>query len=91
VDHPGLLEYSCDLHTNIMPVASLKVELPVRQDSSSNGSKKQQQQCNGEVLDSLLKGRPLITLAFSDMMVSVGGEGKGKKWNYAWCQSLQGK
>jgi hypothetical protein len=61
-----LLQYSCDLQTSVMPVAPMQITLP-----SSSDPQQQQQQQHPEVLDVLLNGKPLMCLAFSDMVVSV--------------------
>eukprot|EP00878_Enallax_costatus_P036898 GHUV01041495.1.p2 GENE.GHUV01041495.1~~GHUV01041495.1.p2 ORF type:complete len:110 (-),score=30.91 GHUV01041495.1:270-599(-) len=72
-EYPGLLQYSCDLQTNVMPVAPMQIDLPKRySSSSSSASKQQKQQQHPEVLDTLLSGKPLVCLAFSDMLVSLG-------------------
>jgi hypothetical protein len=60
--HPGLLKYACDLATAIMPVPAVRVLLPPR--APGEGSTE-----GGEVLDLVLGGRPLVALAFSDMVV----------------------
>jgi hypothetical protein len=78
LEHPGLLQYSCDLQTSVMPVAPMQIELPQSHDwqqqqqqhaAKQRQAKQQQQQRHPGVLDLLLGGKPLLCLAFSDMEV----------------------
>lgn len=71
-DHPDLLKYSCDLQTNVMPVTPIKIEMHHSNDDQQQRQQKQKGTSSqgGEDLDSLLGGKPLVALAFSDMVVS---------------------
>ncbi|KAF6253095.1 hypothetical protein COO60DRAFT_1703985 [Scenedesmus sp. NREL 46B-D3] len=83
LEHPGLLQYSCDLQTSVMPVAPMRIQLPHShewqqqqqhkhsQQSMQQPKQQQQQQQHPEVLDLLLGGKPLVCLAFSDMEMHV--------------------
>ncbi|WIA32718.1 hypothetical protein OEZ86_005904 [Tetradesmus obliquus] len=83
LEHPGLLQYSCDLRTSVMPVAPMTIQLPSSQDwqqqqqqqtkqqRTQQQQQQQQQQQHPEVLDLLLGGKPLVCLAFSDMEMRV--------------------
>eukprot|EP00877_Chromochloris_zofingiensis_P000521 jgi/Chrzof1/1046/Cz01g38110.t1 len=62
VDYPDLVKYSCALHTNIMPISPIKVELPQRDSNELQSS---------ELLDSVLGGRPVLALAFNNMLMTV--------------------
>lgn len=62
MDYPDLVKYSCALHTNIMPISPIKVELPQRDSNELQSS---------ELLDSVLGGRPVLALAFNNMLVGV--------------------
>lgn len=71
-EYPALLQYSCDLQTNVMPVSPMQVTLPAspQQQQQQQQRSKQKPQQHPEVLDLLLNGKPLMCLAFSDMVVS---------------------
>eukprot|EP00879_Flechtneria_rotunda_P014051 GHRR01014679.1.p1 GENE.GHRR01014679.1~~GHRR01014679.1.p1 ORF type:complete len:322 (+),score=113.59 GHRR01014679.1:150-1115(+) len=97
LEHPGMLQYSCDLHTNIMAVQPISVQLPASTSSplpgnllalNSGSSKKEKgtsssderRQQHPEVLDLLLSGKPLLCLAFSDMVASIWSLGRRTAW-----------
>lgn len=85
LEHPGLLQYSCDLQTSVMPVQPMQIQLPDSHDWQQQQQQQQRKQCgkagrqqqqqHPEVLDLLLSGKPLVCLAFSDMVVSKQGSG----------------
>ncbi len=72
-EYPALLQYSCDLQTNVMPVSPMQVTLPAspqQQQQQQEQRRSKQKPQHLEVLDLLLNGKPLMCLAFSDMVVS---------------------
>jgi hypothetical protein len=80
MEHPALLQYSCDLVTRVMPVAPLRLVLPEidkQQSGTAAGvstagaaaAAAADSAGGGEVLDTLLHGRPLLCLAFNNMEV----------------------
>ncbi|KAF8067121.1 NDX1 [Scenedesmus sp. PABB004] len=80
-EHPGLLQYSCDLATRVMPVAPMRVLLPDSHEAAGSGGRGGRGAApaaaaagrapHPEVLDLLLNGWPLACLAFSDMVMRV--------------------
>ncbi|GBF90992.1 hypothetical protein Rsub_03847 [Raphidocelis subcapitata] len=85
-EHPGLLKYSCDLQTAVMPVSPIAIDLHHSGggDGQQHEREREQQRWRpwgrreqaaggggGEAVDALLCGRPLVTLAFSDMVMKV--------------------
>jgi hypothetical protein len=81
LEHPSLLQYSCDLQTSVMPVTPLQVVLPDTDNTSSSGGGQARSSSSSsgvssshpELLNTLLSGKPLVALAFSDMKVGVAG------------------
>jgi hypothetical protein len=59
-DHPGLVHYTCKMHANIRPMPTLK---DVRPSSGTEAS--------DEDVSTVLKGKPLLCLAFEDLVMSV--------------------
>ena len=67
-DFPGLLKYSLRLMTKVRFLKPVQVRLPqlrCLEDEKNNGGG------GGEVLDSVLGGRPLLCMAFDDMEMQV--------------------
>lgn len=60
LDQPGLLQYACQLQTNIRPSSAAKVSTP--------GDAKDS---NLEVMAGVLGGRPILALCFEDMKMKV--------------------
>ena len=78
-DCPSLLKYACALLTNVRPVAPATITLPALPSTSAGTAggartkQRQQQQREEEeagLVWAVLGGRPLVALAFDDMMVS---------------------
>lgn len=59
VDHPGLLHYTCKMLANIRPAPGIRA---VQGEAQGNVA---------EDVSSVLKGKPLICLAFSDLVMRV--------------------
>jgi len=57
---PKLLKYACRLDTNVRPVKPLKLHFEAEEDPE-----------NDELMTAVLKGRPLCSLLFDDMTMSV--------------------
>jgi hypothetical protein len=64
-DYPTLIQYACDLFTNVRPVRPVAVTVPDEELGSSKGGK--------EAMSTILRGKPLLCLAFDDMVVSQLG------------------
>lgn len=74
-DHPGLLKYSCDLATRVRLVSPAVVQVP--RPLGPAGAEDSSSCCDGgELMAAVLGGKPLIAMAFDDMVVS-GEEGGG--------------
>lgn len=69
-EYPALLQYSCDLQTNVMPVSPMQVTLSGSPQQQQQQQRSKQKPQHPEVLDLLLNGKPLMCFAFSDMVVS---------------------
>lgn len=72
-DHPGLLTYFLDLEARIRPIRPLKVEFP--------GTKKKEEEEEGEVMRNVFGGRPLLCLSFEDMKMDVQAP---EEWKVSW-------
>lgn len=84
-EHPGLLEYACQLHTNVLPIAPLTLDVPyTRANGRTRGSPEQDegkqegswwrrghQARHEEDISYILGGKPLVALAFNDMVMTV--------------------
>ncbi len=83
-EHPGLLQYACQLHTNVLPIAPLKLDVPyTRKNGRSRGSpeedagkqdgsrRSRRHGPHEEDISGILGGRPLVALAFNDMVMTV--------------------
>lgn len=70
---PDLLKYSCRLNCRVRPVSPARVSsLPLTEgeEEESGDVQTRQRQVNSDVL-SVLTGKPIIALAFEDMVMSV--------------------
>lgn len=68
--HPALLKYACDLRTNVALMPPLRVTFPLSLASSAAPSSAAQR-AELEAVEPILRGRPLIALAFSNMEMTV--------------------
>lgn len=66
-DHPGLLKYACSLHTNVAFMKPLSIRFP----SSSSSSSSTQDSEEIDAVVGILRGRPLLAMAFSGMEMRV--------------------
>lgn len=62
-EHPGLLKYSLRLLTTVRFISPLKLTFPTSRGSEDEDSM--------EVMDGILKGRPLLCMAFDNMNMMV--------------------
>jgi hypothetical protein len=69
-DHPGLLHYTCKMLANIRPVPALKAVQGAASDVTA------------EDVSHVLKGKPLMCLAFSDLIMRVP---KAQPWTPKGC------
>ena len=60
MDHPGLLHYTCKMLANIRPAPALRAVQEAGKDGKSV-----------EDVSHVLKGKPLLCLAFSDFVMRV--------------------
>lgn len=71
-DVPALLKYACALTTNVLPAPVARVEFPGRvvggQGDEEEEDEKRRQ---GEAMDLVLGGRPLVALCFNNMEMRV--------------------
>ena len=70
-EFPSLIQYACDLMTNVRVVSPAIVTVPPAVDGGAKGSN------GGELMSSVLGGRPVLALAFEDMVVSSKLWGQG--------------
>ena len=73
-DHPSLLQYSCQLVTNVRVLQPCRVSLPLgSQDAppvhGPGSQNKDSADGAGELMNAVLGGWPVVTLAFDDMEV----------------------
>lgn len=59
-EHPGLLQYACQLTTNIRPTAPARVHVSSSEEDNDM-----------EAMAGVLGGRPVLALCFEDMEVSM--------------------
>lgn len=59
-EHPGLLQYACQLMTNVRPITPARVHTTARDDDKDL-----------EVMAGVLGGRPLLALSFDNMEMKV--------------------
>ncbi len=71
LDHPDLVRYACDLFTNVRFVRPVTVSVQEGDNSRQRGS--------DEVMSAVLGGRPLLCLAFDEMVVSNSVSGCEKE------------
>ena len=73
-DSPGLLQYACDMMTNvrICRPARLSFALPDEDASAQQPKKLGDAEATPENLQAVLSGRPLITICFDNFVMSVG-------------------
>jgi hypothetical protein len=77
-DVPGLLKYACALTTNVLPAPVARVEFPGRAAAASSKEAEEQErgrggaaEGRGEMMDLVLRGKPLVALCFNDMEMRV--------------------
>lgn len=63
-DFPALIKYSCDLMTNVRFVAPARVSVPEDSTDAQPGRSR-------ELMSAVLGGKPVLTMAFDDMVVSA--------------------
>lgn len=63
-DFPALIKYSCDLMTNVRFVAPARVSVPEDRTEARSGRSQ-------ELMSVVLGGKPVLTMAFDDMVVSA--------------------
>ncbi len=75
-EYPTLIQYACDLFTNVRLVSPARVTVPEGAPASTAAGEKggsKGRSSGTELMSAVLGGRPVVALAFDDMVVSAGG------------------
>ena len=74
-DHPALIQYACDLMTNVRPVSPALVIVPSSEEEEkaacSRAGNGKNNKGGSELMTAILGGRPVVALIFDNMIVSA--------------------